>query len=98
MFVLKHGEWTHSTITRKESWFPTLLVQTNKKSYGKGATASLGERSSPNTQMPPLCTTVVIQISVNNFMVTRIYRNKGNPPDSSTYDASDMNDILSGFW
>ena len=47
--------------------------------------------------MPPLCMTVGIQGYENNFMVTHIGRNKGNPPDSRTYDVCDMNGRHSPF-
>ena len=67
------------------------MVQT-KKSHGKGNTEIIGERASQNTQMPPLCTTVGIQRTENNFIITPIDRNKGNSSDSRTYVVGDMND------
>ena len=53
-----------------------MLVQAKKHSHGKVTTASLGERAYPNTQMPPLCTTLGIQRYENNYMVTPIDRKK----------------------
>ena len=71
----------------------SITVGSNQKtSHSKGTTSSLGERSSPNTQMPPLYTTVGIQGYENNSVVTPIDRSKVNPTDSRTYVVGDMND------
>ena len=87
--VLKHRGLTQAKRTKKfrfqQFWFK------QKNSHGKVTRTSLGERAFPNTQMPPLCTTLGIKMYENNFIVTPIDRNKGNQPESSTCYVGDMN-------